>query len=161
MALIKSISGIRGTIGGKTGTNLTPLDVVKFTAAYGSWLLEEGKGTKVVVGRNIERDSSFAQQSVSFGDNRVEWIGSLSNLDDVDVPQQYEGRLIQSKYILVDNNAKSDLDTAINTFKLCMDSKGTIGATFDDAYADCKSDFDTERTNIIKDRLNDGVQALD
>jgi hypothetical protein len=36
MALIKSISGIRGTIGGKTNDNLTPLDVVKFTAAYGT-----------------------------------------------------------------------------------------------------------------------------
>jgi phosphomannomutase len=36
VALIKSISGIRGTIGGKTGENLTPLDVVKFSAAFGS-----------------------------------------------------------------------------------------------------------------------------
>ncbi|MBA3674026.1 MAG: phosphoglucosamine mutase [Chitinophagaceae bacterium] len=38
MALIKSISGIRGTIGGQPGENLTPLDIVKFTAAYGSWI---------------------------------------------------------------------------------------------------------------------------
>ena len=58
MALIKSISGIRGTIGGATGDNLTPLDVVKFTAAYGTWLQkgDEKKGTKsakkVVVGRD-------------------------------------------------------------------------------------------------------------
>ena len=58
MALIKSISGIRGTIGGKTGDNLTPLDVVKFTAAYGTWLLQsDDKKTsksrrKVVVGRD-------------------------------------------------------------------------------------------------------------
>jgi phosphomannomutase len=58
MALIKSISGIRGTIGGKTGDNLTPLDVVKFTAAYGTWLLQsdDKKSSKtrrkVVVGRD-------------------------------------------------------------------------------------------------------------
>ncbi len=52
MALIKSISGIRGTIGGKTNENLTPLDVVKFTAAYGSWLLENNSNRKVVVGRD-------------------------------------------------------------------------------------------------------------
>ena len=39
MALIKSISGIRGTIGGKTNDNLTPVDIVKFTAAYGSWII--------------------------------------------------------------------------------------------------------------------------
>ena len=58
MALIKSISGIRGTIGGSPNTNLTPLDIVKFTAAYGTWLLQgtEKKSInfkkKVVVGRD-------------------------------------------------------------------------------------------------------------
>lgn len=45
MSLIKSISGIRGTIGGKVGDNLTPLDVVKFTSAFGSWL-QNNKGKK-------------------------------------------------------------------------------------------------------------------
>ncbi len=38
MSLIKSISGIRGTIGGKVNDNLTPLDVVKFASAFGTWL---------------------------------------------------------------------------------------------------------------------------
>ncbi|HTN08191.1 phosphoglucosamine mutase [Agriterribacter sp.] len=52
MALIKSISGIRGTIGGKPGETLSPLDVVKFTAAYGSWLVEKTGNNKVVVGRD-------------------------------------------------------------------------------------------------------------
>ena len=52
MALIKSISGIRGTIGGKTGDNLTPLDIVKFTAAYGTLLLQEGANKKIIVGRD-------------------------------------------------------------------------------------------------------------
>ncbi|MCX6323720.1 MAG: phosphoglucosamine mutase [Sphingobacteriales bacterium] len=58
MALIKSISGIRGTIGGKTGENLTPLDAVKFSAAYGTWLQKQAgnkasaKTIKVVVGRD-------------------------------------------------------------------------------------------------------------
>lgn len=53
MALIKSISGIRGTIGGNTNDNLTPLDVVKFASAYGTWLQHAGKGKqKVVVGRD-------------------------------------------------------------------------------------------------------------
>lgn len=50
--MIKSISGIRGTIGGKPGDNLSPLDIVKFTAAYGSRILEINKGTKIVVGRD-------------------------------------------------------------------------------------------------------------
>jgi len=52
VALIKSISGIRGTIGGKPGDNLTPIDVVRFTAAYGAWLLQTPGEKKVVVGRD-------------------------------------------------------------------------------------------------------------
>jgi phosphomannomutase len=58
MSLIKSISGIRGTIGGTTNDNLTPLDVVKFAAAYGTWIMEQdvkknGKvHKKIVVGRD-------------------------------------------------------------------------------------------------------------
>jgi phosphomannomutase len=52
VTLIKSISGIRGTIGGRPGDNLSPTDIVKFTAAYGSRLLEGNKGKKVVVGRD-------------------------------------------------------------------------------------------------------------
>ncbi len=55
MSLIKSISGIRGTIGSKTGDNLTPLDIVKFTAAYATFLQNSVKSSsaiKVVVGRD-------------------------------------------------------------------------------------------------------------
>ena len=55
MTLIKSISGIRGTIGGNVNDNLTPVDAVKFAAAYGSWLIERNptkEKLKVVVGRD-------------------------------------------------------------------------------------------------------------
>jgi phosphomannomutase len=54
LTLIKSISGIRGTIGGKPGDNLTPVDVVKFTAAYGTFIKRKTKKTniKVVIGRD-------------------------------------------------------------------------------------------------------------
>ena len=64
MALIKSISGIRGTIGGKTGENLTPLDVVKFSAAFGSWLLEKGTNKKVVIGRDGRISGQLIQNLV-------------------------------------------------------------------------------------------------
>ena len=64
MALIKSISGIRGTIGGKTGENLTPLDVIKFSAAYGSWVLEQKSGNKIVVGRDGRISGPMVQQLV-------------------------------------------------------------------------------------------------
>ncbi|MBK7128150.1 MAG: phosphoglucosamine mutase [Crocinitomicaceae bacterium] len=54
MTLIKSISGIRGTIGGKVGTALTPVDTVKFASAYGTWLLKRNNANtvKVVIGRD-------------------------------------------------------------------------------------------------------------
>lgn len=52
MPLIKSISGFRGTIGGRAGENLTPEDIVASVAAYGSWLLESGAAPRVVIGRD-------------------------------------------------------------------------------------------------------------
>jgi phosphomannomutase len=66
MALIKSISGIRGTIGGKVGEGLSPLDVVKFSAAYGTWALRrhEGKKIKVVVGRDARISGEMVDKLV-------------------------------------------------------------------------------------------------
>lgn len=52
MSLIKSISGIRGTIGGAPGNTLSPLDIVKFTSAYATWLKARTTNKKVVVGRD-------------------------------------------------------------------------------------------------------------
>ena len=54
MTLIKSISGIRGTIGGETGNNLTPIDIVKFTVAYARFISSknDGKRLKIVIGRD-------------------------------------------------------------------------------------------------------------
>ena len=53
MALIKSISGIRGTIGGKPNENLTPLDIVKFSAAFGTWIKESAPHSKkIIIGRD-------------------------------------------------------------------------------------------------------------
>jgi len=65
MALIKSISGIRGTIGGKPGETLSPLDVVKFTAAYGTWLTNGNKeNKKVVIGRDARMSGEMIQRLV-------------------------------------------------------------------------------------------------
>ena len=52
VALIKSISGIRGTIGGKPGENLSPLDIVKFAAAYGIWVAQKKSNKKIIIGRD-------------------------------------------------------------------------------------------------------------
>ncbi|NNL16912.1 MAG: phosphoglucosamine mutase [Flavobacteriaceae bacterium] len=66
MTLIKSISGIRGTIGGKVGTNLTPIDAVKFAASYGTWLKQQrSKETyRVVVGRDARISGEMIQNLV-------------------------------------------------------------------------------------------------
>lgn len=66
MTLIKSISGIRGTIGGSPAENLTPLDAVRFAAAYGTWLLEQNqnKKIKVVIGRDARLSGRMLQELV-------------------------------------------------------------------------------------------------
>jgi phosphomannomutase len=64
VALIKSISGIRGTIGGKPGEGLSPLDVVKFTAAFGTWLIKQSDNKKVVIGRDGRISGEMVRQLV-------------------------------------------------------------------------------------------------
>ncbi len=65
MSLIKSISGIRGTIGGKPGENLSPLDVVKFASAFGSVILKEAKSKKVVIGRDARPSGPWVSDLIS------------------------------------------------------------------------------------------------
>lgn len=64
LTLIKSISGIRGTIGGKAGDALTPIDVVKFTAAYGSMIKGDKTECKVVVGRDARISGDMVNRLV-------------------------------------------------------------------------------------------------
>jgi len=73
MTLIKSISGIRGTIGGQPGEGLSPLDIVKFTTAYGVWLKSNSKSEKctVVVGRDARMSGEMVKNIV---------IGSLQGI---------------------------------------------------------------------------------
>ncbi len=71
MTLIKSISGIRGTIGGIAGNGLTPIDIVKFTAAYGSWVINTTNIKKVVLGRDARISGEMVNNLV---------IGTLQGL---------------------------------------------------------------------------------
>jgi len=66
MTLIKSISGIRGTIGGAQGENLTPIDAVMYGAAYGTWVKQQHQkeGYRVVVGRDARISGNMIQQLV-------------------------------------------------------------------------------------------------
>jgi len=71
MSLIKSISGIRGTLGGRVNDALTPIDIVKFTSAFGSWVLQTSKIEKIVICRD-------ARQSGEMVSNLV--VGTLQGL---------------------------------------------------------------------------------
>ncbi|SFG74812.1 phosphoglucosamine mutase [Pedobacter insulae] len=71
MTLIKSISGIRGTIGGKAGDGLTPMDIVKFTAAYGAWVIDKTQNKKIVLGRDARISGEMVNNLV---------IGTLQGL---------------------------------------------------------------------------------
>ena len=66
MALIKSISGIRGTIGGKPGESLSPVDIVKFAAAFGTWvqLRHKKDSLKVIVGRDARKSGTMVNSLV-------------------------------------------------------------------------------------------------
>lgn len=71
MTLIKSISGIRGTIGGQVGEALTPIDIVKFSAAFGTWVLNNTQNPKIVVGRDARISGEMVNHLV---------IGTLQSL---------------------------------------------------------------------------------
>ncbi len=94
MTLIKSISGIRGTIGGDIGNNLTPIDAVKFASAYGSWLIRRNKDKQqltVVIGRDARISgkmisSLVANTLVGLGINVIDLGLSTTPTVEVAVP---------------------------------------------------------------------------
>ncbi|AHM61818.1 phosphoglucosamine mutase [Flammeovirgaceae bacterium 311] len=65
MALIKSISGIRGTIGGQSGEALTPIDIVTFAAAFGSWAKDKSGSSTIVIGRDARPSGDMVSKLVS------------------------------------------------------------------------------------------------
>ncbi|WP_256012414.1 phosphoglucosamine mutase [Desertivirga xinjiangensis] len=65
MTLIKSISGIRGIIGGKPGDGLTPADILKFTAAFGKWVVANSGKNKIVIGRDARISGEMVRNLVA------------------------------------------------------------------------------------------------
>ena len=65
MTLIKSISGIRGTIGGKVGEALTPVDIVKFASAFGTLIINKGNIPKIIIGRDARISGEMCTQLVA------------------------------------------------------------------------------------------------
>ena len=95
MTLIKSISGIRGTIGGAVDNGLTPIDAVKFAAAYGTWLQQQypGQRLKVVIGRDARISgpmiASLVQQTlVGLGIDIIDLGLSTTPTVEIAVPME-------------------------------------------------------------------------
>ncbi len=93
MTLIKSISGIRGTIGGKPGESLTPIDVVKYASAFGSWVLQNSGKSSIVVGRDARVSGPLVSQLVcatlqSLGIDVLDLGVSTTPTVEIAVPQE-------------------------------------------------------------------------
>ncbi|MDF3078517.1 MAG: glmM [Sphingobacteriaceae bacterium] len=96
MTLIKSISGIRGTIGGAPGEGLTPVDIVKFTSAYGRWVINKTGKKKVVVGRDARISGDMVRNLVvgtlqSIGIDVVDLGLSTTPTVEIAVPAESAG----------------------------------------------------------------------
>ena len=96
MALIKSISGIRGTIGGAAGDNLTPQDIVECTAAFGYWVIQKTNNSKIVVGRDARISGEIVNSLVvstlrSLGIDVIDLGLSTTPTVEVAVPMENAG----------------------------------------------------------------------
>lgn len=96
MALIKSISGIRGTIGGIAGNGLTPPDIIKFTAAFGRWVLANTGNNKIVIGRDARISGDMVRNLVvgtlqSIGIDVVDLGLSTTPTVEIAVPEENAG----------------------------------------------------------------------
>lgn len=96
MALIKSISGIRGTIGGKPGDHLTPIDIVECTAAFGALLLEQKQNPKIVLGRDARISGPIVsnlvtQTLIAMGFEVVDLGISTTPTVEIAVPEEHAG----------------------------------------------------------------------
>ena len=165
MTLIASVSGIRGTIGGKINQNLTPVDVVAFAAAYGSWIKTKYSSATVVVGRDARTSGpmvqTFVQQTlVSLGIDVID-VG-LSTTPTVEmevVRKQAQGGII----ITASHNPKQ-----WNALKL-LNNKGEFISAEDGSellqyVIDRSYDFvgvdDLGKINVVTDALTAHIDAI-
>ncbi|QQT24668.1 phosphoglucosamine mutase [Sphingobacterium spiritivorum] len=96
MTLIKSISGIRGTIGGRSGEGLTPIDIVKFTAAFGKIIVKKSGNNKIVVGRDARISGEMVSNLVigtlqSIGIDVIDLGLSTTPTVEIAVPKENAG----------------------------------------------------------------------
>ena len=91
MAILKTISGIRGTIGGKEDEGLTPFDIVKYAVAYAFWLKNSGNTKSIVIGRDARVSGEMVNKLV---------VGALmgSGFDVIDIGLSTTARMQLGSY---------------------------------------------------------------
>ncbi|MBR9845511.1 MAG: phosphoglucosamine mutase [Algicola sp.] len=175
MTLIKSISGIRGTIGGEVGENLTPIDAVKFASAYGTWIKQQRTkdNYRVVVGRDARISGEMIQNLVmntlvGLGIHVVDLGLSTTPTVEVAVPMEHaDGGIIltashnpkqwnalklldaKGEFLNGEEGAKI-LEIAEGTDMTFADVDGLGKITINDAYIDLHIDevLDLELVNV-------------
>lgn len=133
------LSGCNGNYGTFSGAEYGDYKV-QFSVGDESTTLTRSKQT------SSDSDGSFTSPSGKF---RIEWTGNLNNLDKINVPYQYEGRLVESKWQLVNIGSYTQVEGKIDIFNNCMLAKRTLGWTGDTAYNSCKTQFDSGVSSIL------------
>jgi phosphomannomutase len=157
LTLIKSISGIRGTIGGAAGDGLTPMDIVKFTSAFGTWAIQKAGIKKIVLGRDARISGSMVNNLVT---GTLQGLGidvidlGLSTTPTVEIavplenaaggiiltashnPKQWNAlKLLNAKGEFInDTDGKEVLDIAESSSFTYADVNDLGKVTFDDSY---------------------------
>ncbi len=156
MTLIKSISGIRGTIGGKAGDGLTPADIVKYSAAFGKWVVANSGKNKIVIGRDARISGEMVRNLVvgtlqSIGIDVVDLGLSTTPTVEIAVPDEDAGggiiltashnpkqwnalKLLNNKgEFITDTDGKAVLEMAETDISFSeVDDLGKV--TYDDSY---------------------------
>lgn len=157
MTLIKSISGIRGTIGGTAGEGLTPQDIIKYTTAFGNWVVEKTGKRRIVIGRDARISGEMVRNLVtgtlqSIGIDVIDLGLSTTPTVEVAVPDEDAGGgiiitashnpkqwnalklLNQHGEFITDDDGKTVLEMAENTAVSYADVDDLGKVTMDDSY---------------------------
>jgi phosphomannomutase len=157
LTLIKSISGIRGTIGGKAGEGLTPADIVKYSAAFGKWVISNSGKNKIVIGRDARISGEMVRNLVvgtlqSIGINVIDLGLSTTPTVEIAVPDEDAGggiiltashnpkqwnalKLLNSKgEFITDADGKAVLELAEQTDMSFSEVDDLGSVTYDDTY---------------------------
>lgn len=157
VTLIKSISGIRGTIGGTAGSGLTPQDIIKYTTAFGNWVIKNSSKRKIVIGRDARISGEMVRNLVvgtlqSIGIDVVDLGLSTTPTVEVAVPDENAGggiiitashnpkqwnalKLLNHKgEFITDEDGKAVLEMAENPEVSYADVDDLGSVTLDDSY---------------------------